>query len=75
MVALCATEGTEKKDGRGEILARCDFGMVNAVAQTAPNAPREMKLHCEWKTTMPKMRDGGGIGGLVFPDVFHLALI
>jgi hypothetical protein len=31
-----------------------------------PQATREMKVHCERKTTMPKMRDGGGIGGQVF---------
>jgi len=34
-----------------------------------PQAHREMKARCEWKTTMPKMRDGGGVGGQVFADV------
>jgi hypothetical protein len=36
---------------------------------TTPDAPREMKPPCEWKTTMPKTRDGGGIGRQVFCGV------
>jgi len=35
-----------------------------------PQATREMKVHCERKTTMPKMRDRGGIGGQVLNAVF-----
>jgi hypothetical protein len=34
-----------------------------------PQALDEMKPPCEWKTTMPKMRDGSGIGGQMFADV------
>jgi hypothetical protein len=34
-----------------------------------PQAHCVMKLPCEWKTTIPKIRDGGEIGGQVFAEV------
>jgi len=34
-----------------------------------PQSVHEMKARCKREVTMPKSRDGGGIGGQVFADV------
>ena len=39
-----------------------------------PQARDEVKVCCEWKTTMPKMRDGGGIGGQMFSAVLLVSI-